>query len=257
MLGLPLGGFLFGLGRLVPFLVDAISYLISIAALLLIRTPFEEERTVERRHLLREIGEGVSWLWRQPFLRAAALLVAGSNLLFQALVLILIVIARDNGASSSVIGLMLAGAGVGGVLGSLAAPWLERRMPPKVVVIGANWVWAAFTVPIAFVGNPYALGALFAVMAFVGPAWNVIIGAYQLRLTPDRLLGRVSSAELLVAYGAIPLGSLAAGFLLEAAGTTKAALAVAAFMVALAVAATVSPAVRHAPETVPPSPPLA
>ena len=247
MAGYPIGGFLFGLGRAVPFLVDAVSYLASIATLLLIRRPFQEQRVEPRRHLLREIGEGIAWLWGQPFLRAAAVLVAGSNLLFQALVLVLIVIARDNGASSAMIGVMLAGAGVGGVLGSLAAPWLQRRVSGRLVVIGANWVWALLVAPVAFVGNPYALGALFAVMAFVGPAWNVVIGAYQLTLTPEPLLGRVASAELLVAYGAIPLGSLAAGFLLEWIGGTGTALAIAGFMLALAIAATVSPAVRAAP----------
>jgi predicted MFS family arabinose efflux permease len=247
MAGYPLGGFLFALGRSVPFLVDALSYLASIATLLLIRRPFQEERRAEeRRHLLREIGEGIAWLWRQPFLRTASLLVAGSNFLFQALVLVLIVIAQDNGASSTVIGVMLAGAGVGGVLGSLSAPWLQRRISGRVVVIGANWVWALFVAPIAFVGNPYVLGALFAAMAFVGPAWNVVIGAYQLTMTPEHLLGRVSSAELVLAYGAIPLGSLCAGLLLEGLGTTGTAIAIAAFMLVLAVLATASPAVRGA-----------
>jgi predicted MFS family arabinose efflux permease len=248
MAGYPLGGFLFAVGRSVPFLVDAVSYLASIAALLLIRRPFQDERSpVERRHLLREIGEGIAWLWRQPFLRTASLLVAGSNFLFQALVLVLIVVARDNGASSTVIGIMLAGAGVGGVLGSLAAPWLQRRISGRVVVIGANWVWAVLVAPVAVVGNPYVLGALFAAMAFVGPAWNVVIGAYQLTMTPERLLGRVSSAELVLAYGAIPLGSLAAGLLLEKIGSGGAALAIAGFMFALALVATASPAIRRAP----------
>jgi hypothetical protein len=100
--------------------------------------------------------------------------------------------------------------------------------------------------PIAVVGDPVVLGVLFAGMAFVGPAWNVVIGAYQLQLTPERLLGRVSSAELVLAYGAIPLGSLASGLLLEAVGTTGAALAIAGSMLLLALAATASPAVRGA-----------
>jgi predicted MFS family arabinose efflux permease len=247
MAGYPIGGFLFGLGRAIPFLVDAISYLASIAALLLIRRPFQEDRVrEERRHLLREIAEGIVWLWRQPFLRVASLLVAGSNFLWQALVLVVIVIAKDNGASSATIGVMLAGFGLGGVLGSLAAPWLQRRISGRAVVIGANWVWAVLVAPVAVVDNPYVLGALFAAMAFVGPAWNVVIGAYQLTLTPEHLLGRVSSAELVVAYGAIPLGSLAAGFLLEGIGSTSTALAVAALMLVLALLATASPAIRGA-----------
>jgi MFS family permease len=39
--GPPLGGLLFGLGRFVPFLVDALSYVVSLAALLLIRAEFQ------------------------------------------------------------------------------------------------------------------------------------------------------------------------------------------------------------------------
>ena len=42
------------------------------------------------------VREGLAWLWHQPFLRAASLLVAGSNFLFQGVVLVLIVIARDH-----------------------------------------------------------------------------------------------------------------------------------------------------------------
>src|SRR6185295_4242070 len=128
LLGQPLGGFLFDFGRAVPFLADAVSYLASLTALLLIRSRFQSERPDSRRAFTTEIARALVWLWRQPLLRATALLVAGSNLLFQALNLLVIVIAREQGASSAAIGLLLAGFGVGGVLGSLAAPWVQRRL---------------------------------------------------------------------------------------------------------------------------------
>ena len=247
LLGQPLGGILFDLGRALPFLVDALSYVVSFVTVSLIRRDFQEEREPARQRLVADIREGVSWLWSQPFLRAAALLVAGSNFLFQALFLVVIVIAREEGASPTLIGVILAGLGVGGVAGSLAAPLLQRHVPMKAVVIGANWVWALVLAPIAVVPNLYAIGVLLAVAAFVGPAWNVVIGAYQLAIVPDRLLARVSSAETLVAFGAIPLGSLAAGLLLEVVGGRSAALALAAGMVVVAVAATLSRGIRAAP----------
>ncbi len=247
IVGRPLGGILFGIGRAVPFLVDAVSYLVSIVCVLLIRSDFQEQREREQGHMLAQIREGFSWLWRQHFLRAALLLVAASNFLFQSLNLILIVIARDHGASPAMIGIMLAGLGVGGLLGALAAPSLQRRVPAKAVVIGANWIWAVLFVPIAFVTDPYALGALAAATAFVGPAWNVVIGAYQLSLIPDRLLGRVTSVDLLVAWGVLPLGALTGGLLIEAIGASQAALALAIGMFFVALAATVSPGVRGAP----------
>jgi predicted MFS family arabinose efflux permease len=245
--GQPLGGLQFSLRRALPFLVDAMSYAVSVVTLLLIRTDFQGPRTDRRQSLHREIAEGFGWLWRQPFLRTGALLVGYSNFIFQALVLVVIVLARARGASASLVGVILGFMGGGGLLGSFVAPWLQRRLPPKLVMIGANWVWAALLPLLAVVPEPILLGPILAGMAFVGPAWNVVFGAYQLTLTPDRLLGRVNSVTMLLAWGSIPLGSLAAGFLLGWAGAVPSTWVLAGAMTFVAVAATVSPAMRRAP----------
>jgi predicted MFS family arabinose efflux permease len=247
LIGRPIGGLLFGIGRAVPFVVDAASYLASVTCVLLIRTRFQEERTVERRKLTVEVAEGVSWLWHHAFLRTALLLVASSNAVFAATTLVVIVIAKEHGASPGEIGLMLGGSGLGCLLGALAAPWVQRRLPAKGIVIGANWVWAAAYPLFAVVTSPYAIGAVFAFTAFVGPLWNVVIGAYELSLIPDRFLARVMSVDLLVAWGAIPLGSLGGGLAIEWLGGGNAALVLAAVMLATALVATVSPSIRGAP----------
>lgn len=67
------------------------------------------------------------------------------------------------------------------------------------------------------------------------------------RLTPEALLGRVTSVSRLIAVGAIPLGSLAAGALLERLGPLGTVAVLAAWL--LLVAAAASPSVRHAPPT--------
>jgi MFS family permease len=128
--GSPLGGVLFGLGRALPFLVDAVSYLVSLLLVLATSKEFQETRTRPGQRLRAEVAEGARWLWAQPFLRAALLLVAGSNFVFAAVTLAAIVVAREQGASPALIGVMLAFVGVGGLLGALAAPWLRRRISP-------------------------------------------------------------------------------------------------------------------------------
>src|SRR4029453_15552648 len=55
LLGQPLGGFLFHLGRAVPFLADTLSYLASLAALLLIKSGFQGERQEARSAFTAEI----------------------------------------------------------------------------------------------------------------------------------------------------------------------------------------------------------
>lgn len=44
LVGPPLGGVLYGVGRAVPFLADAVSYTFSFLSLLAMRTPFQERR---------------------------------------------------------------------------------------------------------------------------------------------------------------------------------------------------------------------
>jgi len=84
-------------------------------------------------------------------------------------------------------------------------------------------------------------------MAFVGPAWNVVISSYSLNLTPDRLRGRAGGAQGLVAWEPIPLSSLVGSLLLQWFGGVATTRALAAAMLAIALAASASPAVRHAP----------
>src|SRR5438067_2517890 len=60
MLGPALGPILYGLGRAIPFLTDAISYALSVVSLLFIKARFQGERDVDQRtspHLWTEIKE--------------------------------------------------------------------------------------------------------------------------------------------------------------------------------------------------------
>ncbi|HEU0164350.1 MAG TPA: MFS transporter [Thermomicrobiales bacterium] len=249
LLGQPLGGFLFGLRHAVPFLADAISYLISFTTLAAIRADFNDERTATSnlRRLPSEIREGVGWIWRQPFLRAAALIFAANNFIVQALVLSLIVLTREHGAPAGEIGLMLAGFGVGGLIGAIASPWLQSRISPRAVIAGSNWLCAIAIPLMALWPHPAPIAALAGAMALLGPMVNVVMGTARLRLTPDALLGRVTSASGVIAAGAIPFGSLIGGALLARFGGQHTILILAGLTVILAIVATWSPDVRRYP----------
>lgn len=244
--GQPLGGALFGVAHLLPFLADAISYAASFVSLLFVRPAFQEARERAPLRLRAEVVEGVSWLWRNPFLRATVLLVAGSNFAFSAIFLALIVRARNLGTSPGVIGVMLGFIGAGAIVGSLAAPWIQRHIHPKLVVIGSLAIWGVAGLILAVLRNPFALGVVWAVAGFFGPVFNVTLASYRYALVPDRLLARTQSASLVVAWGAIPLGQLTAGFLLESLGAASTLFALAGVNVALAAAAAASSSIRNA-----------
>jgi MFS family permease len=246
IVGQPLGGVLFSVSRGLPFVADSISYLLSLAGLLLIRRPFQHARpaTVGSTRLRTEIAEGLRAVWHQPFLRSAVGLVGGMNFVFNAMTLVLIVRAKDFGASAAVIGLMFMFFGVGGLLGALIAPWVHRRFTSRTVVVAIAWAWCIQMALLVLMPNPWALGALSGIGALGGAPFNVVINSELYRVTPDRLLGRVRSTAKLVAWGSIPFGALVAGVLISAFGAGRTFLVLAAVMIAVAIAASFTAGMR-------------
>jgi predicted MFS family arabinose efflux permease len=246
LVGPPLGGLLFGIDRLLPFIADSVSYLVSAVSLLFLRTPLQEPREPTPLRLFAEIAEGVRALWALTFVRASALAVAAANLIWSGLTIVLVVRAREHGASAASIGVLFALMGVGGLLGSLAAPAIGRRVSVPVIVIGAFWVEAVLVASFALTYDPYVLGVLAAVAMFPAPAWNAVVVGARLTLTPDRLRGRVNSGARLLSGSMLPLGALAGGLLAGAVGTTTTLLVFAAWQALVAAATLSARSLRHA-----------
>lgn len=245
--GLSLGGLLYALSHVLPFLANAFTYALSFFSILAIRPRLQEARTSRAEGApLTGMGEAVRWLWRRPFLRITTLLTAGNDVFVNSLYLALIVIAQRRGAPPPLIGAMLAFIGAGGILGvPLAA--LLRRVPVPVVVIATMAVPALLAPLLLLVANPVLLGVIYGGMFVLPPSWAATVGVYPLALAPDRLLGKVQSLILLVALGSVPLGALATGFLLQGFGPGATVLILWGLAAVFAVLAVVSPSVRRPP----------
>jgi MFS family permease len=243
--GPPLGGLLFGIGRTVPFLTDAISYGISTASMLLIRSDFQEARPAGGQ---RDLMEGLRWIWRRPFFRDCALLFAGSNPVFTGLYLLVVLLAKRHGASSLLVGMMLGIAAGGGLLGALLAPTLQRRLSPRLVLLGEAWVMTLALPLLLFAHNAILLGLIVAAAELITPVTNSIVVSYRVGLAPDRLQGRVQAASTLISFSAGWTGPLVVGFMLQNTGATATILVLTGWVLLLAAGATITPAFRHPPK---------
>jgi MFS family permease len=238
LVGQPLGGLLFGLGRGIPFAFDALSYLVSFVALLTIRRPLQETRTSEAGDMRAEIVEGVRTVWRQLFLRLSVLVVAVQNLAWNGLTLILIVRAEELGAEPALIGAMFAFMGGGAILGAIVAPWVQARTTTRTVLLAVSWLWVVQFAVMTAIDNVLALGLAVGIGSIAGPIFNVAYGSEVYRLTPDRLIGRVRSVAKAIAWGTIPVGALVAGFLADGIGAQASIGVLAVVLVAPAILAT-------------------
>jgi MFS family permease len=244
--GPPLGGVLFGFGRSLPFLADAVSYAFSIGSLLWMRTPFQEERERDPAPIRTQIREGIAWLWRQPYLRTSALIFAGDNFAISAIILVFIVVARRHGLSGGEIGAMFAAFGASSLAGSLTASRASKLLGVRTIMLLNQWLNGLFVLYLAW-PNPYFMGACALPVTFVGPWLNAVVIGYRTAVTPDHLVGRVSSVARNLAMLAMPLGPLAGGLLVGSFGARTAVIVLAAVCAALAVWSTLSPSIRKAP----------
>ncbi|UJW30258.1 MFS transporter [Saccharothrix sp. AJ9571] len=246
LLGQPGAGVLTAVTQWFPFLATAVLHAFSLGTVLMIKKPLQADAgPAEPQKPLAALMEGLRWMAGHRFARAAAGLIAVSNLLFQVLMLSVLVIVREDGGSQTVAAVVSAVSGVGGVLGALGATFWIRRISLPALVIGANALWALL-VPTTLLAasNPVALGAVYGVMSYIGAVWTVAVGAYLVRIVPDHLRGRVTSVATLLAYGPLAFGSLLGGFALSTLGVTGSVLTVAGVMAALTVLAAASPGVR-------------
>ena len=246
----PVGGALFGFSRGLPFLVDSVSYFFSTAALLLMRTPFQEEREPGARTPFRE---GLAYFWSIPFLRTTIGMIAASNLVAVGAPIAVIILAHRQGLSSAAIGGFVALQGVMLLVGSTLSPVLRRLFPMRAILLSEFWmglVYAAFLV----YPSVYVLAVCVSLHAFWFPNTDSAIAAYSYALIPDRLLGRAMAASNTLRAASAPLGPLLAGLLL-AHTTPQVAIAVLATpVVVAAVLGTVSPAIRDLPSLAEASP---
>ena len=242
--GPPLGGLLFAAGRALPFLVDAVSYAASTVTLLAIRTPFQEVRDEPGP---AGVAEGLRWIWRHPFIRGCALLFAAGNPLYSGVLLLIVVLAKDHGASSAAVGAMLGIVAAGGLVGALVAPRITRRATPRAVIVGET-VAVAVLLPLLLVAHSAAaIGLIVGGALLMTPVSNSIVVSYRVGLAPDALQGRVQAASTVLSWGAQWLGPLAVGVLYQSAGETATILVLSAWALALALGAAAAPAFRHPP----------
>lgn len=244
--GQPLGGVLFSLGRSVPFVFDAVSYLVSVVSLSFVRARFQVERAVTADRLRAQIAAGLRWFWRHPFVRTTSLLSMGNDLVLNSLYLVVIVLARERGASAALIGAMLGVFGAAGIVGSFIVKPVVRALSVRGIVVASQWLVVAL-VPLLFVPGRITPGIVFGAMFLLHPAWSATVSTYRLRVSPDELRARVAGITGTLSLVTRSVGVLVSGALLEAAGSTPTVWCALGAGLVVALAATTSPAVRSGP----------
>jgi len=246
LVGQPLGGYLYGFAAAVPVLADAISYLAGAGLTALVRSPMRPSRAPGRlRTLWRDIPVGLRYVASSPFLRVTLACAVGFNVIFAGLTIAIIVSQSARSGAAFHIGTALSIGAVGGILGALAAPPLNKQLPPAALVYLFGWTCCVALALLGQVQNTYLVGALLAVIFFIATPANATLFAAQIDITPPELQGRVVSTAILAAGIAAPAGPPLAGLLLDSIGQAPTFLLYAALAAALTIVMHLSTSIRN------------
>jgi len=245
--GPPLGGALFALAQSAPFLADAVSYAISLLTLLGVRGHFRPEPAkVERQGLHRDIATGIRFVWNTPFLRALVIQSPLMNFALTGAVFAMVVILRVHAVHPAVIGAAESLIAIGGLLGAVSAPWMQRRLSLATVILLLCWGGTALLVVAAWQAGSVAMAVPIGLAIFLAPAANASIFARETIITPNELQGRVDSVLMFASTGLAVVAPAVAGFFIAEMSGGAALLIFALALGVAAVIATASPAIRRA-----------
>ena len=247
--GPPLGGLLYGIGRAVPFLADAVSYGISVFTSRALRGEFSvPPAETERRGLWAESLDGIRALWRDKLLRAVLVQAPLINFAVSGAIFTVILGLRKNGVSALVIGGAEAVIMVGGIVGAFVAPWIRARVSIRQAILLITVSEALATLVAAGVMPSPAVALPLALPLIVAPASNAALFGLMLRRTPPALHGRVNNGLLQVATGLATLAPLASGVVVNQASARWAMVLFAVALLPVVPMALAFPAQDEPPE---------
>ena len=216
------GGLIALLTAPVAVLVDAVSYAISAVLLFGIRKQEEAPPRAERRSLRDELGEGLRYVFRNPYQRTMVVMTALSNFFGQVVFSILLVYAvRELDLSAGTIGIALAIGNLGTLASALTAKRIGERLGVGRTILLASCLFGPGTLLIAFAPEAYALPLIvlaMMVIGFGGILYNVTAISLIQAITPDRILGRANASRRFVVWGVVPLGGFTGGALASTIG---------------------------------------
>jgi len=240
--GPPLGGILYGLGRVLPFVADAVSYGISACTSAGLRGSFAPTSDPgARRGLWAEAFEGLGHLWRDSLLRAVLVQAPLINFAFNGAIYTVILGLRRNGVSAAVIGGAEAVIMVGGLAGAFLASTLRSRASVRQLILLLTVAGTALMLVAAAVMPSPAVAVPLAVPLVLSPAANAALFAIVLRRSPPAMHGRVNNGLMQIATALAALAPLVSGIVV---GRASAGWALVLFAAALAVVIPIALLVR-------------
>lgn len=202
------------------FFADAATFLVSAFSILLIRRSFNSVGgRPPSRHIVADVMEGLRYVFGHPVLRNISLMMAVVNFVASGAYAEVVLFAKVRlSANDTEVGWVFSAGGIGVVILGLCAGPLRKRLPFSRVALGALILGGVALIAMSQLRSYWPAIVLWGAFAGLGALFNINTSSLRQAIVPNHLLGRVISVAGVLAWSAIPLGTLTSGFLIHATG---------------------------------------
>ena len=221
-IGAPLSGFLYATAIVLPFILNSLGFLIAaffvfiIPAHLISQGSSAETPVTEKKSFISEIKFGLNYLWNDRPLRRLVATTTSLGLFYSLSTSTLILfITEILDVQAKYFGVLMAGAGSGGVLGGILTPILSKKFGRGAVLAVAIFISSITVVFQGISPNVWVFGIIGFISAFAITNWNILLMSCYQVLIPADLYGRIHGARRTFVWGVMPIGALLGGVIAQ------------------------------------------
>ena len=200
------------------FVLNGVSFLAVIAGLLLMDVkPYVGAAATESP--LKQMREGLNYVWHHPTVRPLITLVAVSNMFALGYMALLPAFAQDVLHAGKVgYGFMSTAIGLGALAGALLIASLGNYERKGLILTAGNLLFPVMVIALSASRSFHLTMGILVVAGLGFMTQNAMANTLVQTTVPDALRGRVMSVYMMVFVGFFPIGSLIAGTVAERFG---------------------------------------